>query len=106
MNVKFFKQKPASNPKSEAFVNGIKDILTKHGITDARTQNDCSQKLFKFSIELMRGIGKGNDIDALLKRETDAMKETLAKYSIESNEVQEDIILGYFTLLGKLAGDG
>jgi hypothetical protein len=100
MNVKFFKKKQTvANPKSEAFVNGIKEILT-----NIRTQNDCSQKLFKSSIELMRGIGKGKDVDALLKQETDAMKATLLKYGIESNEIQEDIILGYFSLLGELAG--
>ncbi len=104
MNVKFFKQKQPANPKSNAFVNGIKDILTTHEITDIRTQNDCSQKLFKSSIELMRGIAKGKDVDALLKRETDAMKDVLSKHGIESNDVQEDIILGYFSLLGKLSG--
>ena len=104
MNVKFFKQKQPTNPQSNAFVNGIKDILTSHGITDIRTQNDCSQKLFKSSIELMKGISKGKDVDTLLKKETDEMKETLSKYGIESNEFQEDIILGYFALLGELAG--
>jgi len=103
MNVKFFKQKQPTNPQSNAFVNGIKDILTSHGITDIRTQNDCSQKLFKSSIELMKGISKGKDVDTLLKKETDEMKETLSKYGIESNEIQEDIILGYFALLGELA---
>jgi len=43
-------------------------------------------------------------VDTLLKKETDEMKETLSKYGIESNEIQEDIILGYFALLGELAG--
>lgn len=104
-SMKFFKRfVKQDNPKSQEFVDAIKKILDDHGVKDKRSQNECSQALFKANIVLMKAIGRGEDVNANIAAQTDKMKEVLSKHGITAKELQEEIILDYFCTLGELAG--
>lgn len=103
--MKFFKKYvKQDNPKSQEFVDAIKKNLDDHGVKNKRSQNDCALDLFKANIVLMKAISMGEDVNANIAAQAEKMKEVLSKYGITAQEVQEEIILGYFCTLGELAG--
>ncbi len=101
--IKIFKKKE-KNPKSKEFVDKIKTALECYGITDKRLQNECAHGLFQASIRMMKGIAAQGDVNAVISKETEKMREELAKAGIQTKEVQDTIVLMFFGVLAETAG--
>ena len=99
--IKIFKKKPG---KSEKLLVGTKEILKANGIEDTKAQEECAHGLIKANIEIMHAISKGRNFDSVMEKQLGVMREQLAQHGIVNNIKQEQVILGYFGILGTLAG--
>jgi len=99
--IKFFKKKQG---KSEKLLVGTKEILKANGILDVKAQEECAHALIKANIEIMHAISKGRNFDHVMEKQLDNMRAHLTQHGVVNTVKQEQIILGYFGLLGTLAG--
>jgi hypothetical protein len=99
--IKIFKRKSG---KSEKLLVGTKEILKANGIADEKARDECAHTLIKANIEIMRAIANGRNFDPVLEKQMLVMREELSKRGVVDNIKQEQVILGYFGLLGTIAG--
>jgi hypothetical protein len=101
---KFTQKKQRVDPRSEAFTEKVRFLLTSHGITGKRELNECALKLNIKSIKFLKKVNTGGLNDDDIKQFVEDMRPDLSKYGVTDPTEQESIIGDYMDILIGMAG--
>lgn len=101
---KFTTKKQKVDPRSEAFTEKVRLLLTSHGITGKRELNECALKLNVKSIKFLKKVNIGGLNDDDIKQFVEDMRPDLSKYGVTDPTEQESIIGDYMDILIGMAG--
>lgn len=103
---KFITKKQKTDPRSQGFVDNVRFLLEKHGVSGTRNINECSLKLVLKSVHFFRKMENGQrPSDNDLKDLIDKMKVDLMKYGVTDTAKQEAVISEYIDILVGMAAE-
>ena len=100
-------EKQQVDPRSQKFVDIIKDMLTENGIIQPRALNECSHRLLKLTLNFFKNLSPGEEysIDEVCNLDK-KFREVLTMYGIKEDERQDEIMIKYFGTLNELGAEG
>jgi len=93
---------PNVHPLSRTVVDETAKILYEHGVFDQVKQAKCALALFQATVRNLKQHSKNRMDDATLLKQSTEMKAIVKKFGIESEDEQEEIVLAYMEIVGKL----
>lgn len=93
---------PKVHPLSRTVVDETAKILAEHGVVDQVKQAKCALALIQATVRNLKQHAKNRMDDATLARQSAEMKNIVKKFGIESESEQEEIVLAYMDVAGKL----
>jgi hypothetical protein len=95
------------DPRSQKFVDIIKEMLIDNGIIQPRALSECSLRLLKLTLNFFKNLSPGDEYNVDEVYELDIkFREVLSIYGITNDEQQDAIMIKFFGTLNELGAEG